>query len=150
MSIPAPSLKDGFLALNRGDLAAAGEACKKALSCEGSPVFWAPEITGAAKLDIDYPMSNCMLTGSLEMFHESKRGSSWEGNPEGMIGAYTITNLRVGYESNDNWYFEAYAENLFDEFTWDGYNANGGILPSHFFGPMRPLTFGIRTGMSWG
>ena len=120
-----------------------------ALGCEGSRVFWAPEITGAAKLDIDYPMSNGMLTGSLEMFHESKRGGSWEGNPEGMIGAYTITNLRVGYESNDNWYFEAYAENLFDEFTWDGYNANGGILPSHFFGPMRPLTFGIRTGMSW-
>ncbi len=119
------------------------------LGCEGSRVFWAPEITGAAKLDIDYPMSNGMLTGSLEMFHESKRGGSWEGNPEGMIGAYTITNLRVGYESNNNWYFEAYAENLFDEFTWDGYNANGGILPSHFFGPMRPLTFGIRTGMSW-
>lgn len=32
MSKPAPSLKDGFLALNRGDLAAAGEACKQALS----------------------------------------------------------------------------------------------------------------------
>ena len=32
MSKSAPSLKDGFLALNRGDLAAAGEACKQALS----------------------------------------------------------------------------------------------------------------------
>ena len=66
------SLADGFAALNRGDLATAGEACK-----------------------------------------------------------------------------QAYAENLLDEFTWDGYNANGGILPSHFFGPMRPRTFGIRTGISW-
>jgi iron complex outermembrane receptor protein len=44
---------------------------------------------------------------------------------------------------------QAYAENVFDEFTWDGYNANGGILPSHFFGPMRPLTIGVRAGMSW-
>ena len=43
----------------------------------------------------------------------------------------------------------AYAENLFDEFTWDGYNANGGILPSHFFGPQRPLTLGVMVGMSW-
>ena len=32
MSKPAPSLKDGFLALNRGDLAVAGEACKRALN----------------------------------------------------------------------------------------------------------------------
>ena len=53
------------------------------------------------------------------------------------------------YESDNNWYVQAYAENVFDEFTWDGYNANGGILPSHFFGPMRPLTMGVRAGMSW-
>jgi hypothetical protein len=32
MSKSAPSLKDGFLELNRGDLAAAGESCKQALS----------------------------------------------------------------------------------------------------------------------
>jgi iron complex outermembrane receptor protein len=55
----------------------------------------------------------------------------------------------VGYESDNNWYVQAYAENLFNEFTWDGYNANGGIIPSHFFGPMRPRTIGIRTGISW-
>ena len=54
----------------------------------------------------------------------------------------------LGYESDNNWHVQAYAENVFDEFTWDGYNANGGILPSHFFGPMRPLTIGVRAAMS--
>ena len=44
---------------------------------------------------------------------------------------------------------QAYAENVFDEFTWDGHNASGGILPSHFCGPLRPLTIGVRAGMNW-
>ena len=117
--------------------------------CEGSSLFWAPEITAAGKLDARYPMGNGTLTGSFEFFYEDERGGSWEANPEGYIDAFTIANLRVGYESDNNWYVQAYAENVFDEFTWDGYNANGGILPSHFFGPMRPLTIGVRAGMSW-
>ena len=120
-----------------------------ASGCEGSSLFWAPEITAAGKLDARYPMGNGTLTGSFEFFYEDERGGSWEANPEGYIDAFTIANLRVGYESDNNWYVQAYAENVFDEFTWDGYNANGGILPSHFFGPMRPLTIGVRAGMSW-
>lgn len=117
--------------------------------CEGRNLFWAPEWTIAGKVDAFFPVNNGAITGSFEVFYESERGGSWENNPEGYIDSYAISNLRVGYESNDNWHITAYAENLFDEFTWDGYNANGGILPSHFFGPARPLTFGVRVGMSW-
>ena len=117
--------------------------------CEGRRLFWAPEVTAAGRLNAYFPMSDGAITGSFEMYYESERGGGWEDYPEGYIDAYAIANLRVGYESNDNWYVRAYAENLFDEFTWDGYNANGGIVPSHFFGPMRPLTFGVMAGMSW-
>ena len=117
--------------------------------CEGSRIFWAPKLTGAAKLDIDVPVDNGTIATSFEVSYESERGGAWEGNREGIIGSYAIANLRVGYESDSNWYVQAYAENLFNEFTWDGYNANGGIIPSHFFGPMRPRTIGIRTGINW-
>ena len=117
--------------------------------CEGSSLFWAPEITAAGKLDARYPIANGAITGSFEFFYEDERGGSWEANPEGYIDSFVVANLRVTYESDDNWYIQGYAENVFDEFTWDGYNANGGILPSHFFGPMRPTTIGIRAGMSW-
>ena len=89
------------------------------------------------------------ITGAFEFSYEDERGGGWEANPEGYISAYTVANLRVGYET-DTWYVSAYAENVFDEFTWDGYNANGGIIPSHFFGPMRPRTFGVMLGMNWG
>ena len=117
--------------------------------CEGSSLFWAPEITAAGKLDARYPIANGSITGSFEFFYEDERGGSWEANPEGYIDSFVVANLRVTYESDANWYIQGYAENVFDEFTWDGYNANGGILPSHFFGPMRPTTIGIRAGMSW-
>jgi iron complex outermembrane receptor protein len=117
--------------------------------CEGRRLFWAPEVTAAGRLNAFFPVTGGAITGSFEMYYESERGGGWEDNPEGYIDAYAIANLRIGFESDDNWYVRAYAENLFDEFTWDGYNANGGIIPSHFFGPMRPLTVGVMAGMTW-
>ena len=117
--------------------------------CEGSSLFWAPEVTAAGKLDARFPIGGGDITGSFEMFYESERGGGWENLSETKIDAFAIANLRVGFESEDNWYVTAYAENLFDEFTWDGQNNNGGIIPSHFFGPMRPLTLGVMVGMSW-
>jgi iron complex outermembrane receptor protein len=44
---------------------------------------------------------------------------------------------------------ELYVENLTDEESWDGENNNGGITPSHFFGPKRPRTFGMRFTYEW-
>ena len=117
--------------------------------CEGRRLFWAPEVTAAGKLDARFPIQGGNITGNFEMFYESERGGGWEDNPEGYIDAFAIANLRIGFESDNNWYVRAYAENLFDEFTWDGYNANGGLVPSHFFGPMRPRTLGVMAGMSW-
>jgi len=118
--------------------------------CEGRPLFWAPEYTFAGRIDGDFPVDGGAITGAFEISYESERGGGWENNPEGYIDAYSIANLRIGFESDDNWYITAYAENVFDEFTWDGYNANGGLLPSHFFGPMRPRTLGVMVGMNWG
>ena len=66
-----------------------------------------------------------------------------------MIDAAAIAAVRIGYESNSAWNIELYAENVFDEFKWDGQNNNGGVLPAHFFGPQRPRTIGVRLGMNW-
>ena len=118
-------------------------------SCEGSSLFWAPEWSASAVLNGYFPMGNGAVTGSFEVFWEDERGGGWAGLDETMIDAAAIAALRVGYESDNNWHVEAYVENLFDEFKWDGQNNNGAILPSHFFGPQRPRTFGIRLGTSW-
>lgn len=118
-------------------------------ACEGSPLFWAPEWSAAAVLDAYFPVGNGAITGNFEVFWEDERGGGWAGLNETMIDAAAIAALRVGYESDDNWYVEAYVENVFDEFKWDGQNNNGAIVPSHFFGPQRPRTFGVRLGASW-
>ena len=57
--------------------------------------------------------------------------------------------LRVGYHSDDNWGLGLYVENLTDEGNWDGVNVNGGVLPSHFFGPARPRTVGVNFSYEW-
>lgn len=117
--------------------------------CEGSSLFWAPEWTFAGVLDAYFPTGEGAITGSFEVFWEDERGGGWAGLNETMIDDAAIAAVRLGYESDDNWYVEAYVENVFDEFKWDGQNNNGAILPSHYFGPQRPRTFGIRVGANW-
>lgn len=118
-------------------------------SCEGSPLFWAPEWTGAAVLNGHFPTGRGEIVGSLDAFWESERGGGWGAYPETMIAANTIMDFRIGYHSNNNWAATAYVENLTDEFTYDGMNNNGGILPSQFFGHRRPRTMGIRFSYEW-
>ena len=118
-------------------------------ACEGSSLFWAPDFSYAAVLSGAWPTANGEINGALEIFGESERGGGWEGLASTMIDSYSEAALRVGYESNANWSIGAYVENLTDEFTWDGLNNNGGVLPSHFFGPKRPRTFGLTFGYRW-
>ncbi|MGI9294815.1 MAG: TonB-dependent receptor domain-containing protein, partial [Pseudomonadales bacterium] len=117
--------------------------------CEGTSLFWAPDVSGAVVLNGDFPIEGGEIRSSLEAFWESERGGGWESLPETEIDSYVEMALRVGYHSDDNWHVDAYVENLTDEFTWDGQNNNSGIIPSHFFGPKRPRTFGLRFGFSW-
>ena len=100
-------------------------------------------------LNAVFPSANGEFEGSLEAFYEGERGGGWGAFPETMIAANTIMALRVGYASNNDWTLTAYVENLTDEFTYDGLNNNGGILPSHFFGHRMPRTFGVRFGYTW-
>ena len=117
--------------------------------CEGSSLFWAPDFAGAAVLNGTFPLNNGEIRGSLEAFWESERGGGWGGFPETKIDSYTEMALRVEYQSSGSWSAGAYFENLTDEFTYDGLNNNGGILPSHFFGHKRPRTAGIRFRYTW-
>jgi len=117
--------------------------------CEGSSLFWAPDLAGAAVLTGTFPMSSGELAASLEASWEGERGGGWGGFPETMIDSYLEMALRVDYQSNGNWSAGAYIENLTDEFTYDGINNNGGILPSQFFGHRRPRTAGLRFRYTW-
>ncbi|MDA0272134.1 MAG: TonB-dependent receptor [Proteobacteria bacterium] len=118
--------------------------------CEGSSLFWAPEWTGSIVLSGDFPLSSgASITSRLEVFWESERGGGFEGLRSTRIDDFANTTLRVGYRSTENWAVNLYVENLTAEETFDGLNNNGGIIPSHFFGPMRPRTVGISFNYEW-
>ncbi len=117
--------------------------------CEGRKLFWAPDYSYAAKLDFNYPVGSGEFLATFEIFGEDERGGGWENLEETKIDAFDEMALRVGYRAEAGWHVTAYAENLNDEFTWDGQNNNGGLIPSHFFGPKRPRTYGVRFGMNW-
>jgi iron complex outermembrane receptor protein len=144
---------NGYLALSWLDTEATGlqAVCdgETADSCEGSKLFWAPDWTGAAVLNGRFAYGSGTVKGSLEFFWESERGGGWAGLPETMIDSYVDVALRVEYESDGPWLVGVYVENLTDEFTYDGLNNNGGIVPAHFFGHRRPRTVGARFSYSW-
>ena len=121
--------------------------------CEGSPLFWAPEFSGSVVLNGNFALdSGAEIVSSLEVYWESERGGGWENLASSKIDSYTDVSFRIAYqayEDDGNWRIEAYIENLTNEFTWDGMNNNGGILPSHFFGPKKPRTAGLRFTRSW-
>ena len=118
--------------------------------CEGSSLFWAPDFAGAMQLNADFPLDGgATIAASLDAFWEGERGGGWGGFPETKIDSYLEAALRVEYISNGNWTAGIYVENLTDEFTYDGLNNNGDILPSHFFGHRRPRTVGARFSYNW-
>ena len=118
-------------------------------SCEGRKLFWAPDWSGAAVINGYFPLEKGAITTSLDAFWESERGGGWGNYDETIIDSYIEMAFRVNYESAGNWSAGVYVENLTDEFTYDGQNNNGGIIPAHFFGHRRPRTFGARFSYFW-
>ena len=115
-------------------------------ACEGSKLFWAPDVSGSVVLKGNFPTANGALIGNIEMFFESERGRGYEDIDDTEIDAYQEWTLRFGYQSNNNWNLTAYVENLTDEITWDGSANNSGLVAPFYFGPNRPRTFGMRFG----
>ena len=133
----------GYLDTKATDMAAICD------DCEGTSLFWSPELSGSAVLNMHYPMGNGQIIGNLGVTFESERGGGWEQLDETKIDAYQEWNLRVGYRSDDSWSVIGYVENLTDQTTYDGENNNGDLVPAHFFGPSRPRTIGVSFGYEW-
>ncbi len=117
--------------------------------CEGSPLFWAPEFSGAVVLNGYFNLGQGEIKASVDATFESERGGGWENLSSTKIPSYTEYAFRIRYQSPANWGIGAYVENFTDEFTYDGQNVNGGINPSHFFGHRRPRTAGMRFTYEW-
>jgi iron complex outermembrane receptor protein len=117
--------------------------------CEGNPIYWAPEFSGAAVLNAHYDVPQGEFFAAFEIFWESERGRGWEDIEDSQLDAYEEMAVRVGYRANGNWTITGYVENLSDSLTYDGAANNGGIVPAFYFGPSRPRTFGVKLGFKF-
>ena len=110
--------------------------------CEGNKLNWAPDFMGSAVLKGTFPVANGEIVGNVETFWESERGGSYSDLPWQTLPTSTEWNLRVKYQSANNWNLMAYVENLTDEMNYAGIQYNAGITPDWLVGPNRPRTAG--------
>ncbi|MCH8861129.1 MAG: TonB-dependent receptor [Proteobacteria bacterium] len=120
-------------------------------ACEGKGLGYVPDFSFSARLNGHYPVGNGNVTGAVELFGRTKtQAIPISTDPAEVNPSYAEIALRFGYESDSGWAVTAYVENLTNELYYDGMFAAGGILPSAWFNPSRPRTFGVRFYMNFG
>ena len=114
-------------------------------ACEGQGLGYVPALSYSARINGRYPIEGGNLKGAFEVFGQTKTEAiPISTDPAERIPSYAEFALRLGYESDQGWAFMGYVENLTNVLYYDGMFAAGGILPSAWFNPSRPRTFGIR------
>ena len=63
-----------------------------------------------------------------------------------MLDEFTVSNLRVGYDSSDNWSMTVWVNNVFDTFYYKGVAPADGIIAPHYFGFSEPRRVGLDIG----
>ncbi|WP_138380565.1 TonB-dependent receptor [Luteithermobacter gelatinilyticus] len=111
--------------------------------CDGNRLTNNPEWTLTGVINGHYPMGSDELFATAEFRYQSKVYGGLENDETISIDGWTEVNLRVGYESANGWEVSVYAENLLDDFHYDGVSLNELPIPSHNFGFARPRTFGV-------
>jgi iron complex outermembrane receptor protein len=95
-------------------------------------------------VNASFPVSGGRIIGSIETFMESERGGGYSALPWAELDSFQEWNMRVGYESDNNWAVVGYLENATDELNYAGAQVNSGITPDWVVGPNRPRTAGVR------
>lgn len=120
-------------------------------ACEGAGLSHVPDLSGAAMINFRYPVTGGQVKATAEMYGQTKTSAlSASTDPAEVIQAYADLTLRFGYISDNGWAVTAYVENVTNALYYDGIFAGDGILPSVWFNPSRPRTFGVRISASFG
>ena len=118
--------------------------------CEGNKISWTPETSGAMVLNGYFPLdSGATITTSLETYFEDEHSGGFLFDRVWVIEESQTWNARLGYESESNWYVEAYVDNLLDEVNYDSSYAGGGSYPATRWASWKPRSFGVRFGINW-
>lgn len=114
----------------------------------GEPNQFTPEWTFSTVVNYAHPVpgwnGELFTTVSYAYTDEFLTNNDSSGGPR-MGGDYELTNLRIGYRSDDNWRISAFVDNLFDEYAYSqSFTPETGFIPANIIGNIIPgRTLGI-------
>ena len=112
-----------------------------ASDCGGLPnPIWASSGVATGHL----PLADGEAVLAVEWKYQGRTRQSFDWRGIVRRKGYTETNLRLGYRDRSGWEIEAYAQNVFDTFHFNGVQDNGGLIPSTEWGVAQPRNFGLN------
>lgn len=117
---------------------------------DGNRLSGAPKFKGAALVSYHIPITTGEIVASAEIAGQSSVFVGLANITEGEMPGWSDVSARLSYNNDNGWGVTAYVENLFDKVYYDGGYEGGEILPTVFFGPSRPTTFGIKASYKFG
>ena len=128
---PNPSLSDDF--------------CED--DCTGAMLPGTVDFSAAMVATYSQPVEGGDLSVTWETFHQGASPGFGDFSLEPiMLDEFTVSNLRVGYDSSDNWSMTVWVNNVFDTFYYKGVAPADGIIAPHYFGFSEPRRVGLDIG----
>lgn len=145
--LPSDSL-DIYLAVGWADselTRAAADFCALVDCDEGAELSGTVDFSAALVASYRWAFDNGELALTWETFHQGDSPGFGEFNNDPlMLESFTTSNVRLGYQSGDNWRASLWVSNVTDEFYFKGITGREGNLAAHRFGYAEPRRVGVR------
>lgn len=149
--LPGDNL-DIYLGLSWADteLTKPAEGFCEPADCLGAQIPGTVEFSAAMVATYTVPMKNGDLAVTWETFHqdESVGFGQFDLNPL-MADGFTTNNLRIGYDSAEDWSVTLWVNNITDEFHYKGVAGADSNIAPHYFGFSEPRRMGVDIGFKF-
>ena len=139
---------DIYLAMGWADseLTRAADGFCDLVDCdEGAKLSGTVDFSAALVATYRWALESGELALTWETFHQGESPGFGEFNNDPlMLNSFTTSNIRLGYESGDNWKASLWVSNVTDEFYFKGITGREGNLAAHRFGYAEPRRVGLR------
>jgi len=131
------------------DAGVVGTACNEA--CSGNQLPFSPKVSTSAVATYSFPMENGEAYVTVEHFYQGKQYSDLDNNNYIAQQSHHETNMRIGYDSSEQWSATLWVENIFSEEYFERGWANGDLNNQYGYGitntqvwPSKPRTIGVN------
>jgi len=149
--LPGDNL-DIYLGLSWADteLTKPAEGFCEPADCLGAQIPGTVEFSAAMVATYTVPLENGDLAVTWETFHqdESVGFGQFDLNPL-MADGFTTSNLRIGYDSAEDWSVTLWVNNITDEFHYKGVAGSDANIAPHYFGFSEPRRMGLDIGFKF-